>query len=213
MKKISIARTALLNMLPQSNVLNLPKADLEGATFEVQDLITADKNSAEFGDDVQTNNRLRLKLASNKNNKPVVVNAAQLLRFEIAGQPEGAKVTLMDHLVEESSSNPAAPVDFPAKFTVSGVDNKKDDKGNVVYPSYMYQAMDEKINSMRATYRALIEAGKKPKDADGKAVSERDYVGQAYADYETISALPGGPLLARYANAEAVKTFKITIGS
>ena len=48
-------------MLPQSNVLNLPKADLEGATFEVQDLITADKNSTEFGDDVQTNNRLRLK--------------------------------------------------------------------------------------------------------------------------------------------------------
>lgn len=58
--------------------------------------------------------------------------------------------------------------------------------------------MDEKINSMRATYRALIEAGK-AKDADGKAVSE-DYVGQAYADYETISSLPGGPLLARYAN-------------
>ena len=97
MKKISIARTALLNMLPQSNVLNLPKADLEGATFEVQDLITADKNSTEFGDDVQTNNRLRLKLASNKNNKPVVVNAAQLLRFEIAGQPEGAQRVRRPH--------------------------------------------------------------------------------------------------------------------
>lgn len=48
---------------------------------------------------------------------------------------------------------------------MSGVEKKKDD--NVVYPL-----------RIKLCYRASVA------DADGKAVSERDYVNQVYADYE-----------------------------
>jgi hypothetical protein len=210
-KTITITQAALSSMLPQASILNLSIPELDGAEFTIQDLVNADRASAEFGDNGQDNNRLRLKLTSNKSSKPVILNVNQFLRLPISGTAtEGAAAkTVLDHLQETVVGD--GDISFPNKFTVVDAASRTE-KGHEVYPSYMYEKMDENVATFRKAFRTLSETGKLPKGASGEAMTEREYVGQAYGDFDLISKLPGTPLLERYrGKAEPIKTFSVEL--
>lgn len=191
-KNVKISKEVIASLLPQRNLLNAKTEDLLNQTFNLNSVIESD----EFDND---NDRIegpvRLRFMNDKTNTIMTFPIRALLYSESTPVTDvkkydhetSEKEVVHAKLLEQAANND--DVKIPESFTIMHVEERKNAAGNVVYPTYSYQAFQERVDAMK----------------EGEDITD------IYTDFNFMSTLPGTKLATRFADIEPVKNIVISI--